>query len=89
MIRTTHSEQGDQTYKEYLLDICRKRGDSWSEAVKLCVQGTLSDLHAADARYHHDCMTRFRSNRGPVNVEDVCETETIQCVTFLGLIIFS
>ena len=42
-----------------LLKSCDIRSDPWSTEVKLRVNSALSDLHAADARYHQDCKTLF------------------------------
>jgi len=44
-------------------DVCRLRQDDWSTDVEHRVHGALSDLHAADARYHHDCQCNFMSPR--------------------------
>jgi hypothetical protein len=33
MIITTYSKQGDQTYSDYLLNICQKRGDMCAKDV--------------------------------------------------------
>ena len=45
--------------KASLLDICGKRDDDFAKDVKCRLQIALSDLHAADARYHVDCRQRF------------------------------
>ena len=63
MCRSTKSEQSGQPYKQYLLEKCNGRGDHWADNVSGRIQGTLSDLHAEDARYHRDCMSRFFANR--------------------------
>ena len=46
-----------------ILEKCNERGDKWSEEVKLRIHGSVSDLHAADARYHVDCKGKFMSPR--------------------------
>ena len=43
--------------KDFILKICDIRSDPWSTEVKLRVNSALSDLHAADDRYHQDCKT--------------------------------
>ena len=35
------------------------RNDQWANHVKIRIQGAVSDLHAADARYHEDCKSSF------------------------------
>ena len=40
------------SYKQNILDKCSERGDQWAEDVCLCIEGAVSDLHAAEARYH-------------------------------------
>ena len=59
MVRSTHSEHESQPYTEFILSKCKERADEWSEEVQLRLQGALSDLHAAEARYHVDCRNRF------------------------------
>jgi len=41
-------------------DICDCRDDDWLSTVRLRNQGAISDLHAADARYHVTCQCSFR-----------------------------
>ena len=53
--------------KKSLLEVCGKRKDAVSKSVQHRLQGTISDLHAADARYHVECRQRlfqFRSLPG-------------------------
>ena len=45
--------------KQDILNKCKERSDKWAEEVKLRIHGTVSDLHAADARYHVDCKGKF------------------------------
>jgi len=39
----------------------QRNNDTIVSQVRLRVEGALSDLHAADARYHVNCMTCFMS----------------------------
>ena len=39
------------------------RYDDWGQQVRLRIEGTVSDLHAADTQYHKDCMSSFRGPR--------------------------
>ena len=48
-----------EPFKDFILKICDIRSDSWSSDVKSRVNSALSDLHAADARYHQDCRLSF------------------------------
>ena len=57
--RSTYAEHDDKPYKDFILDECDTHGDEWASEVRVRVL----DLHAADARYHKDCMSRFFSHR--------------------------
>ena len=46
---------------------CSVRNDNWADQVRLRVQDAISDLHAADARYHVNCKSSFMSPKN-VNV---------------------
>ena len=35
----------------------------WANEVRVRVQGAVSDLYAAEARYHRDCINRFFQDR--------------------------
>ena len=50
---------GEKTFKESILEVCGKRNDELSRQVTVRVLSALSDLHAADARYHKDCRDQF------------------------------
>ena len=52
-----------KSLKAAIVDHCHARGDQWSNEVLVRVEGTVSDLHAADARYHYDCKTNFMAPR--------------------------
>ena len=63
--------------KDVILKACDTRNDEWAQQVRIRVEGAVSDLHAADAQYHKDCMSTFRGPRNirsashkPVQVED-------------------
>ena len=38
---------------------CDQRGDEWAHQIRLRIQRAVSDLHAADAQYHKECMAKF------------------------------
>lgn len=47
--------------KEEILDKCDERNEIWASEVRARISGAVSDLHAADTRYHVDCRTKFMS----------------------------
>ena len=63
LCRTADRGKDSKSFKEVILDACHQRQDDWSMEVEHRVQGALSDLHAADARYHDDCRRSFMSRR--------------------------
>ena len=62
MCRSTVTEVEIRPHKEFLLERCDVRGDDWGIDVRVRIEGAL-DLHAAEARYHRKCMSRFFSIR--------------------------
>lgn len=54
---------GKKSLKETILKACDRRQDELSENVRQRVHSTVSDLHAADARYHVDCRNSFLSEK--------------------------
>lgn len=48
-----------KTFKDKILDICQTRADTESRQIQTRLHGALSDLHAADARYHTSCYSNF------------------------------
>ena len=62
LCRSTVSEQDKTPYKQYLLEKCASRDDVLAEEVRSRVVGSVSDLHAAEARYHRDWTCRFFAN---------------------------
>ena len=54
------------TFNQAVLDVCAARNDDWSNDVERRIRGAVSDLHAADARYHVDCRNKFMT---PVNIK--------------------
>ena len=51
-----------KSFKESVLEVCTQRNDDIANQVRVRIEGALSDLHAADARYHGNCMTSFMSH---------------------------
>ena len=45
-----------QSLKQEILEKCDERNDEWASQVRVRVCGAVSDLHAADARYHKSCL---------------------------------
>jgi hypothetical protein len=49
MLCRTADRDGQETFKQVILNVCDSRNDDWASHV-----GAVSDLHAADARYYED-----------------------------------
>ncbi len=47
--------------KQELFEKCDERNDQWASQVRVRIAGAVSDLHAADARYHKNCRSKFMS----------------------------
>ena len=60
--RTADRGSAQKTFKDVILDTCDSRNDEWGNRVKLRVHAAVSDLHAAYAMYHRDCLQAFKSN---------------------------
>ena len=52
-------------FKQEILKVCQTRGDKWAEEIRVRVHGAVSDLHAANARYHDDQVKLHVSSKGP------------------------
>ncbi|CAH1798185.1 unnamed protein product, partial [Owenia fusiformis] len=61
--RTVNKSLGERSLKERILETCRKRSDDQARLVEIRVSGAVSDLHAADARYHGKCYSSFLGTR--------------------------
>ena len=59
LCRTDDRGEAKKTFKEVILNICTQRSNVWGKQVKFRVHGALSDVHAADGRYHEDCKNSF------------------------------
>ena len=57
------SEKDKTPYNEYILAKCASREDAWADEVRGRVVGSISDLPAAEALYHRDCMCRLFAKR--------------------------
>ncbi len=81
------ADRGEKyTFKQVILNICELRNDEWAGLVKTRIQGALSDLHAADARYHENCKSSFMAPRSvnaaasSANVKEKNEADrALQC----------
>ena len=60
---TTDRGNGSKTFTQLIHDKCIERNDEWAGQVRVHVEGAISDLHAADGRYHVDCMSKFMNKR--------------------------
>ena len=54
----TADRPGRQSFREAILEACGSRKDEWARQVEVRIMGAVSDLHAADARYHDDCRKK-------------------------------
>lgn len=63
-----------KSLKQEILDKCDERNDEWASQVRIRVAGAVSDLHAADARYHIDCRVNFMSTRSTIAVVKTAQT---------------
>ncbi|EDO50031.1 predicted protein [Nematostella vectensis] len=61
LCRTADTNPGEKSFKHTILEACTRRNDDIAHDVRIRVEGALSDLPAADARYHVHCMTKFMS----------------------------
>lgn len=62
--------------KQALLNICDERGDDVAAGVRIRINGTVSDLHAADAQYHYDCYITFIGKRNIAAIAAASYTST-------------
>ena len=62
LCRTADRKHGPD-YKQVLLQICAQRKDQWADEVRTRLSDVITDLHAADARYHNDCRKSFTGTR--------------------------
>jgi hypothetical protein len=49
---TADCGKGLKSFKDVILGTFTERNDEWGNQVRLCMEGAVSDLHAADAKYH-------------------------------------
>ncbi len=78
LCRTSDRGFSTKTFKEVILDVCKSRNDEWAWQVEVRLQGTISDLHAVDARYHDDCRTKFMAPRSIQAALDSSEQSEIK-----------
>jgi hypothetical protein len=62
LCRTAYAGPHKRSFKKSVLEVCTQRNDDIANQVRVRIEGALSDLHAADARYHVNCMTSFMSH---------------------------
>ena len=59
MIRQLEHKKEGKNIKDVLIGICNDRNDELAEDIRMRLLGAVSDLHAADARYHVHCRNKF------------------------------
>ena len=67
---------GNLSYKDVILQVC-KRGNKWAEEVQVRLSGSLSDLHASEARYHLACRDKFMLSKNILAASRRNETSEI------------
>ena len=77
LCRTADRGSGSKTFEQSILDKCIERNDEWAGQVRVHVEGAISDLHAADGRYHVDCMSKFMNTRS-AKYAHACSSYTTQ-----------
>ena len=77
LCRTVDRGSGSKTFKQSIPYKCHERNDEWAGQVMVHAEGAISDLHAADGRYHVDCMSKFMNKR-LVKYADACSSCTTQ-----------
>lgn len=63
LCRKIGDADGQKSLKQAILNACERRQDELSDNVRQRVHSAVSDLHAADARYHVDCRNSFLSEK--------------------------
>ena len=46
-------------FQDSILEVCGRQKDAWANQVEVRLQGAISDLHAAEVRYHDSCRKNF------------------------------
>ena len=82
------SRSDSRSYKDYILRICSERNDEWGNEVQVRMEGAISDLHAAEARYHVDCYSRFITRKFLPGQSMMTQTETSKLYDDIGLTYF-
>ena len=49
--------------KDVILNSCTERADAASDEVRRRINGAITDLHSAEARYHENCRKEFMGHR--------------------------
>lgn len=71
-----------KSFKDSILEVCEIRKDEWAHSVRIRVLGSLSDLHAADARYHVNCRSNFMS---PKSIKSATRAESSEGANYVAL----
>jgi hypothetical protein len=81
------SDEGKTTSKEAILKCAHERNDVWGREVAFRANSAVSDLHAADARYHRDCIAKFFTNRPSAegSSTEACDSALDELLTQMSL----
>ena len=77
LCRTADRGSGSKPFKQSILDKCIERNYELAGQMRMHAQGAISDPHAADGRYHVDCMSKFMNKRS-VKYAHACSSYTTQ-----------
>ena len=70
----TADRKGRCSFQEAILQRADERLDEWGRDVTRRTNAAVSDLHAADGRYHKDCMAKFFSIAPLMPASAVCDS---------------
>ena len=69
------ANDGKATSKEAILTRAHERNDAWGREVANRTNLAVCDLHAADARYHRDCLAKCFTNKPSADYNtEVCDS---------------
>jgi len=63
----------NNNFKEPVIRHAERRSDNWGNDVSFRAHSAPSDLHAADAHYYKDCMSKFFSNNPTAFSQTECD----------------
>ena len=86
LCRTAERGTGQVSFKDVLLQVCDQRGDEEANSVRIRVQGSPSDLHASEARYHDTCRKTFMGKTNIQVIQNQEQQDTIENKAFFAVL---